>query len=118
MKIIKTFRFICVIVLLMTGIGVSAYDFTVDGIYYDVESLPDLTCRVVRGDKEYGGYEGDIFIPNKVTYNNRTIIAKTKCAKSENETSKTSLFSLTFSLLIFGLCNSFQCLKDWKELEF
>lgn len=46
------------------------------------------------------------------------IIAKTKCAKSENETSKTSLFSLTFSLLIFGLCNSFQCLKDWKELEF
>lgn len=53
MKIIKTFRFICVIVLLMTGTGVSAYDFTVDGIFYNIVSFGDLTCVVVAGDEKY-----------------------------------------------------------------
>lgn len=70
MKIFKTFRFICVTVLLMTGTGVSAYDFTADGIYYNVVSLSDLTCSVTSGDEIYAG---DINIPNKVTYNNRIL---------------------------------------------
>ena len=70
MRIIKTFRFICVIVLLMTGTGVSAYDFTVDGIFYNIVSFGDLTCVVVAGDKKY---TGDVVVPGTVTYNKRTL---------------------------------------------
>lgn len=46
----------------------SAYDFEVDGIYYDVVSLPDMTCEVTYGDNEY---VGDIVIPSTVEYNSR-----------------------------------------------
>ena len=70
MRIIKTFRFICVIVLLMTGTSASAYDFTVDGIFYDIVSFDDLTCAVVAGDEKYAG---DVVVPGTVTYNNRTL---------------------------------------------
>ena len=49
---------------------VSAYDFTVDGIYYNVVSLSDLTCEVAKGDEEYAG---DITIPEKVTYKNKEL---------------------------------------------
>lgn len=70
MKIFNSFRFICVTVLLMIGTGASAYDFTVDGIYYNVTSFTDLTCDVVDGDEKYSG---SIVIPSEVTYNNRTL---------------------------------------------
>ena len=47
-----------------------AYDFEVDGIYYEVTSASDLTCKVVSGDQEYSG---DIVIPAEVSYKNRTL---------------------------------------------
>ena len=47
-----------------------AYDFTVDGIYYNVVSLEDLTCAVTYGDEKYAG---DVEIPATVTYNGRTL---------------------------------------------
>lgn len=58
--------------ILFTSITASAYkyDFEVDGIYYSIESLSDLTVAIVRGDVEY---EGDIVIPASVKYNNRTL---------------------------------------------
>ena len=46
-----------------------AYDFEVDGIYYDVVSLTDFTCSVTSGTEKYSG---DIEIPSEVKYNNRT----------------------------------------------
>ena len=42
------------------------------------------------------------------------IIAKTKCAKSENETSKTSLFSLPNSLQLFPM---FERLERVRQLS-
>ena len=42
-----------------------AYDFEVDGIYYDVISLTDFTCKVVKGQYT----EGDVVIPATVNYN-------------------------------------------------
>lgn len=51
----------------------SAYDFEIDGIYYSVLSLEDMTCEVVPGDEKY---EGDIVIPQEVTYNTRNLIVK------------------------------------------
>ena len=47
----------------------SAYDFEVDGIYYNVVSMSELTCEVTSGDNEY---TGEVNIPEQVTYNKRT----------------------------------------------
>lgn len=52
---------------LLSSVNVSAYDFMVGGIYYNVTSFTDMTCSVT-----YGEYTGDITIPTNVTYNNRT----------------------------------------------
>lgn len=63
-------------VLLSLCASVSAYDFTVDGLYYNIVSLEDLTYEITYGDKvdEYHGtYSGDIVIPETVTYNNKTL---------------------------------------------
>ena len=63
-------------VLLSLCASVSAYDFTVDGLHYNIVSLEDLTCEITYGDKvdEYHGtYSGDIVIPETVTYNNKTL---------------------------------------------
>ena len=59
-----------VIAVLCTSLSAYAYDFEVDGIYYDVVSLQDLTCEVTYGDNKY---IDDITIPSEVTYNNRTL---------------------------------------------
>ena len=58
--------------MLVSAAPVSAYDFAVDGIYYNVVSLSDLTCAVTDGDMSYY-YFGDITIPEQVTYNGRTL---------------------------------------------
>lgn len=55
---------------LLSSINAFAYDFEVDGFYYDVVSLSDLTCKVTSGDNKYAG---DIVIPNKVNYSNKTL---------------------------------------------
>ena len=56
--------------VLCASLSSYAYDFEVDGIYYSVISLQDLTCEVVKGDNKY---EGDVVIPSEVIYNNRTL---------------------------------------------
>ena len=56
--------------ILFTSITASAYDFEVDGIYYSIESISDLTVAIAQGDVKY---EGDIIIPASVKYNNRTL---------------------------------------------
>ncbi len=53
-------------VFMLSLIKAYAYDFEVDGIYYSVLSLEDMTCKVVAGDEKY---VGDIVIPAEVTYN-------------------------------------------------
>lgn len=43
-----------------------AYDFEVNGIYYNVLSISSRTCGVTYGENQY---TGDIVIPETVTYN-------------------------------------------------
>lgn len=57
-------------ICLLFSLGVSAYDFTVDGMYFNIVSLEDLTCEITSGDEKY---IGDIVIPETVTYNGRTL---------------------------------------------
>ena len=47
------------------------YDFDVDGIYYRIISLTDLTVEVVAKDDTYNSYAGDVVIPETVSYRNR-----------------------------------------------
>lgn len=58
--------------LLSLCASVSAYDFTVDGLYYNIVSLEDLTCEITYN---YNGdiHSGHFVIPEKVTYNNKTL---------------------------------------------
>ena len=58
------------IAVLFGYLSANAYDFEVDGIYYDVISLTKLTCEVTSNG--YNSYSGDIVIPSEVKYNNRT----------------------------------------------
>ena len=59
-----------IIAIIWSSISACAYDFEVDGLYYNVSSLVDLTCEVTHGDKEY---TGDIMIPEEIIYNNRKL---------------------------------------------
>lgn len=71
------------IVALLASVEVSAYDFEVDGIYYNITSASNLEVEVTfceltdtynNGVWLYANntYQGDVIIPNTVNYNNRT----------------------------------------------
>lgn len=51
--------------------NVFAYNFTVDGIYYNVNS-DNTTVSVTYKTTNYNSYSGDIVIPSEVTYNETT----------------------------------------------
>ncbi len=58
------------VAMLLTLLQANAYDFKVDGFYYNLVSLTELTCEVTSGDEKY---EGDLTIPSEVVYNGRTL---------------------------------------------
>lgn len=58
--------------MLWISIAASAYDFEVDGIYYTVVSLPELTCEVSKSPKD-NEYSGDIKIPAEVSFRGKTL---------------------------------------------
>ena len=66
-----------IIIGLLTSINTFAYDFEVDGICYNIISLPELTCEVTYHTKDgydfYSPYKGEISIPEIVTFQNREI---------------------------------------------
>lgn len=53
----------------LCGSNVHAYDFEVNGIYYDIVSLPDLTCKISGGKPEIT----DLNLPSKVSLNGRDL---------------------------------------------
>jgi len=83
------------ITMLLSFLTSSAYDFEVDGIYYNVLSLDDLTCEVTfnetnksttylsfytldgtneyRTSLSYPSYSGRVEVPANVTYKGRTL---------------------------------------------
>ena len=75
--------FLTLIAWLFIGNISFAYDFTVDGFYYNIKSLKDLTVSLTFNDKntttnDYGEitylptYNGSITIPNFVEWNGKT----------------------------------------------
>lgn len=69
MKQFNIFRGLILTILLTCCNAVWAYDIEVDGIYYDITSMTDLTVEVTKGDNKYSG---DIVIPSTITYKSRT----------------------------------------------
>lgn len=71
----KVLSFTLFLVALFTQQNVYAYDFEVDGIYYNVISFEQMTAGVTH-DANYtppiSHYSGSISIPSSVTYNGKT----------------------------------------------
>ncbi len=73
-------QLVALLAMLLIAITASAYDFEVDGIYYNITSQSNLEVGVTfnkfnRSDSYYNSndsYTGDIIIPSTVNYNNRT----------------------------------------------
>ena len=64
-------RFLTAVALMIASITATyAYDFRVDGIYYNITS--DTEVEVTYRNKTYAMYSGDVVIPESVTYNNVT----------------------------------------------
>ena len=63
-------RKLMLIVILLTSSHAFAYDFEVNGIYYNITSASDLTVEVTSGTYTY---TSSVVIPSSVTYNNRTL---------------------------------------------
>lgn len=88
-------------IMMQAFLVASAYDFEVDGIYYNVVSLPDLTCEVTYGDNEY---VGDIVIPSTVEYNSRKFTVVNIGAKAFKDCE--SLTSVVISKGVFTIGKS------------
>ena len=61
--------------LLLCSVAVNAYDFEVDGIYYNITSGTNKTVEVTYEGTFYdysNEYTGGVVIPNSVTYNGNT----------------------------------------------
>lgn len=69
MKQLKLKSFMLGMMLLVTA-SASAYDFTVDGKYYNIVDLQGLTCEITYGDEKY---TDDIVIPEYVEYDGNTL---------------------------------------------
>lgn len=63
----KVFKLLLTKVCLLVSTNVLAYDFEVNGLYYDVVSMSELTCKVVGNDKAET-YTRDIVIPATFNY--------------------------------------------------
>ena len=68
MKTIK--QLLITIAVLLCSATASAYDFEVDGIYYNILSISDLTVQVTAGENKYSG---EVIIPSTVSYKSKTL---------------------------------------------
>ena len=62
--------FLTTIALLLCSVMANAYDFEVDGMYYNLLSATDLTVEVTWGDN---AYSGEVVIPSTITYQSRNL---------------------------------------------
>ena len=68
----KTFSFLLALLIGMVVSVVSAHDFGVDGIYYNITSSTNKTVAVTYQGSSSRAYTGSVTIPETVTYNGIT----------------------------------------------
>lgn len=67
----KTIKFLLTTIAVLLGsVMANAYDFEVDGIYYNIISSTDLTVEVTSGDNKY---TGEMIIPTMVNYKSKDL---------------------------------------------
>lgn len=86
----KLGRLVALLWLSLLACPASAYDFEVDGIYYNITSMSNLEVEVTNNSNNYQSgstynnttYKGDVVIPPYVNYNNKTfyVTAIGECA--------------------------------------
>lgn len=59
-----------VIAMLCISTYVFAYDFEIDGIYYNIISFSDLKCEVTHGENDYAS---EVVIPSQVSINSKIL---------------------------------------------
>ena len=70
----SNFRILMMLVIVtLASLHLSAHDFEVDGIYYNVVSLESLTCEVSSPSESESQYSGIINVPSEITYNGRKL---------------------------------------------
>ena len=62
--------FLILTAILSAPFRATAYDFEVDGMYFNIVSLTEKTCELTQGEVKYSG---DVIIPDSVTFNNRIL---------------------------------------------
>lgn len=63
-------KIILLILAIFGNLSVFAYDFEVDGIYYNITSSTNLTVEVTFKTTSHNSYSNSVTIPFSVTYNN------------------------------------------------
>lgn len=66
----KQYRAITLLLMVLLSSTSEAFDFEVDGLYYNIVNIENLTCKLTHGDTKYSG---DIVVPNEVRYKNRSL---------------------------------------------
>ena len=103
----QIFTFIAILIgMVMTPTSTKAYDFEVDGIYYNIVSFTDLTCEITAGNEKY---TGDIIIPAQISYNSRNLEIIGIASKAFYECSALTAISIPNSITKIGDNAFYEC---------
>ena len=98
--------------MLLCCVMVNAYDFEVDGMYYNLLSATDLTVEVTWGDN---AYSGEVVIPSTITYQSRNLaVVGISSSAFYNDSALTSITIPQSIASIYD--NSFEGCKSIKHL--
>lgn len=90
--------FVTVMVLLCC-VSANAYDFEVDGIYYNIISAADLTVIVTEGENEY---TGKVIIPSNVVYKSKVLTVTSIGTSAFSDCSGLTSIEIPNSVKIIG----------------
>ena len=96
--------------VLSASTNIHAYDFKVDGIYYDLTDVPNSYCEVVAGDEKY---TGTVKIPSSLIFNGRMLFVMSISADAFSYCDE--LISITISNYIKTIPSFLGC-TNLKEL--
>ncbi len=97
------------VAMLCTLISASAYDFEVDGIYYNISSEADKEVSVTFKEEYRASYSGFVNIPSSVNYNGETYTVKSIGSSAFYECSNLQSVTIPNSVTTIGNYAFFKC---------